>query len=1024
MPLAIILLGLLALAPMLRADDARLVRVGEFWRYFKGTSEPAGELGAWRLPGYNDTNWLVGRSGFATFSGWPEPTALNDYGLAYRTMYFRKGFQVKKAGDLADLILRIDYDDGFIAYLNGQEVARRGVAGAPGDLAPREALANLHARAFQVEEISLAGALPLLVDGTNLLAVQLLGSSTNDYVCALALELFGNFQRGPFLQNTTETSTLVIWKTVAPAPSFIEYGTNRAVAARQDLEAGQTNHVAALTNLLPGTAYEYRVASEVNGKTVYSDWSNFRTFKTEGKISFIVVGDTGYLSEGQFAVAEAMRRTPVDLILHTGDMSYGAFSLQMADFRCLSVYADQFRTTPFFATLGNHDLPDRNAALHTFHFPTNTATGTEHYYSFDHGDAHFAVAWSDLPVGADYRPGGPQYQWLSADLARTTKPWKFLIFHHTWRTTSIHTHDDYDVNFVRDSLQIDDGLISAARKHGVQIVFNGHDHCYERLKPLGGPMSFVSGGGGAGLYGFSSAHPDSVQFHIRHHFLKVELDRDEAYVEAITPDGKVLDRVHVRRVPPERKEYAAAWHKPEIESAPANNLDGNIIGQRFDFAGVPITGTMGQFSSAGRLFVNNDKEHLYLGFDEVMLGAGEELYVFLEVPGLNGVASLDGLGNGVIDPEGEGADGLDFMGNLAFTNFSPAVGLILGDEFGDYLYRSFVRPPFIIVPTNTPPPINTGQGAFYLSGALPEVPGQHLAQFNRSPQDLPVSYEQNADLIEVSIPYASLGGLKPGDLIRVGAIVALKGIDPSPLIETRQLDLGGLGFQIVSNASRILLEGIPIRLAIDPDPDGDGLTTDEEIALGTNPNLSDTDGDGLPDGWERQFLFNPLSSPGAGEREGDPDGDGLVNFREWELHSSPRLADTDTDGLPDGWEANHGLSPASPLGINGPLGDPDQDRANNLQEFRAGTHPRDALSRFSVQAALAGADELKISWAAAPGKKYNVQFRDGVSGTFTEVIAPGFPRVAQNAEESVVLPLAPGDAVPVRFYRIQLIIEQ
>ena len=162
---------------------------------------------------------------------------------------------------------------------------------------------------------------------------------------------------------------------------------------------------------------------------------------------------------------------------------------------------------------------DPQAALESFYLPTNSVTGTEHYYSFDHGDVHFVVAWSDLEELADYKPGSPQYAWLEQDLASTTKPWKFLFFHHTWRSSSIHGYwDDYDSDLVRDSIQLDDSFAALARRFGVQIIFNGHDHCYERLAPSGGPISFISGGGGAGLYGLSSVHRDSSQWHARHHF--------------------------------------------------------------------------------------------------------------------------------------------------------------------------------------------------------------------------------------------------------------------------------------------------------------------------------------------------------------------------------------------------------------------------------------------------------------------------------------------------------------------------
>jgi alpha-tubulin suppressor-like RCC1 family protein len=67
----------------------------------------------------------------------------------------------------------------------------------------------------------------------------------------------------------------------------------------------------------------------------------------------------------------------------------------------------------------------------------------------------------------------------------------------------------------------------------------------------------------------------------------------------------------------------------------------------------------------------------------------------------------------------------------------------------------------------------------------------------------------------------------------------------------------------------------------------------------------------------------------------DPDGDGLLTWREHELGTNPALADTDGDGIPDGWEVNHNLNPL----VNDASADPDGDGFTNLQEYQNGTDP-------------------------------------------------------------------------------------
>lgn len=807
-----LLLFLCASCCSLLADEIGLIRVGQDWRIFQGVAEPspaAPPASDWRSLSFNDSGWPIAPGGFSTPVAYPERTILTNYGNLYSTVYFRKSFALDPANNVAQLVLRIDYDDGFIAYLNGAEVARRGVSGFPDQPVPVSATALPHPRGV-TEEILLTNGPAFLRPGTNLLAIQLLGSGGFDYTATVVAELLANLTRGPYIQNTSTTSVQVIWKTLTPAASAIEFGTNQSAPARIALEPGQTNHVATLTNLLPDTTYFYRPElSFSNGTTgltnsVLLDWRSFHTFKTSGPISFNVVGDTGWMGAGQFNIATQMANTPADLTMHVGDLAYFAFSRFVADLRFLSVYTSEMRRRPWFLALGNHEMYlDQTTALDTFYLPTNNLTGTEHYYSFDHGDVHFTVLWTDVFMGADYRPGSPQFEWLEADLASTSKPWKLVFFHHVWRSSSIHDVDDYDVDSTLDSLELDAGPVQLARKYGVQLIFNGHDHGYQRLMPGNGPVSFVTGGGGALLYPFYKLHPDMVQFYSRYNFLHVEVDPTGLKVAAIADDGSIFDSLTIARTWPERKIYPATWNTPFIARGPADDLDGNVQGERFTFAGAPVIPHLGRFTSTGRLFVNNDEENLYLGFDQVMLGPGEELYVFLEAPGLPGVPSMTNIGNGLIDPDGEGADGLDFLSNLAFTNFSPAIGIILGDEYGDRPDKSFLRAGQVM---------RTGQGAFYLTNGLPAVVGQQLSQFNHSPQDFAVSYEQNADFIQLSLPLDALA-LAPGSLVKIGAIVALTNINTDFSAQSREIDSGGLASALFQSNSVSYLEPLQFQLS-------------------------------------------------------------------------------------------------------------------------------------------------------------------------------------------------------------------
>ncbi len=125
----------------------------------------------------------------------------------------------------------------------------------------------------------------------------------------------------------------------------------------------------------------------------------------------------------------------------------------------------------------------------------------------------------------------------------------------------------------------------------------------------------------------------------------------------------------------------------------------------------------------------------------------------------------------------------------------------------------------------------------------------------------------------------------------------------------------------------------------DPDTDNDGLTDYEEVnTYGTNPVSADTDSDALPDKWEIDHGLSPTSSLGDNGKSGDPDGDTLSNYDEYLNGSDPQVQDTDGDGIRDDVEVRtYGTDPAS--------ADTDGDGLTDGEElFSYGSDPNDADS--------------------------------------------------------------------------------
>ena len=184
------LAGNSAATPVSAATTLDGVTGSALWRYHKGTAEPAAPATAWRSGAFDDSGWLSGPGPFGYGDG-PYGTDLaGDMRGNYTTLYVRRTLDVGDPAAVSGLELAALYDDGFILWLNGHELARVNAPGAPGTQPACTATATAAVGDGTAWSATYAGStLPLLRAGNNVVAVMVLNTQidSSDLTFELAI---------------------------------------------------------------------------------------------------------------------------------------------------------------------------------------------------------------------------------------------------------------------------------------------------------------------------------------------------------------------------------------------------------------------------------------------------------------------------------------------------------------------------------------------------------------------------------------------------------------------------------------------------------------------------------------------------------------------------------------------------------------------------------------------------------------------------------------------------------------------
>lgn len=458
----------------------------------------------WKTPKFNDDSWQTAVSPL----GYGEPDLNEPFLQKGQIDYFlRHDFMIKDRTAIRSLTLRARYDDGFIVYLNGQELTR--THAMDGSRVPAR-----EPKEFETFQLPSAA----LRNGENTLAVHLVNTSkkSSDIVWDANL-LAGDAPvvaskpkkkgaanqknaatlqgiiRGPYLQNACEQAITIRWRTSSPTRGRIDYwerDSEERFFAQEPTPT--TEHSIRLNGLKVAGTYNYKVAG--NDAT--------HLFRTLPKAHVAVptriwiIGDSGTANDNARSVYQAYRdfaaghRTDVWLML--GDNAYSSGTDKEFQNAVFNMYNPLLQNTCLWPAVGNHEtywtrkdknpLTDNQADpyLAIFDMPSQgeaggVPSGSELYYSFDYGRTHFICLDSQV---SDRSLDGAMYHWLKADLDQVHEDetdWIIAYWHHPPYTHGTHNSDKEQQHF-----DMRENFLPLLEASGVDLTFGGHSHTYER----------------------------------------------------------------------------------------------------------------------------------------------------------------------------------------------------------------------------------------------------------------------------------------------------------------------------------------------------------------------------------------------------------------------------------------------------------------------------------------------------------------------------------------------------------------
>ncbi len=269
---------------------------------------------------------------------------------------------------------------------------------------------------------------------------------------------------------------------------------------------------------------------------------DLRLPNNKDSVRFAVLGDTGTGGRPQYQTAEQIERMraifPFEFVLMLGDNLYGGEKPRDFNKKFEVPYASMLKDgVKFYASLGNHDDPNQR-------YYENFNMDGKRFYTFKPKDG---VRFFGLD--SNYMDK-EQIDWLEKELAGSGSDWKIAFFHHPLYSSGERHGPDEDLRRILEPLFM---------KHGVSVVFTGHEHFYERLKPQKGIHYFIEGGSAKLRKGNIRQTAQTAKgFDSDNTFILCEIDGDKLHFQTITRAGRTIDSGVIQRPGDSKRSRSAA----------------------------------------------------------------------------------------------------------------------------------------------------------------------------------------------------------------------------------------------------------------------------------------------------------------------------------------------------------------------------------------------------------------------------------------------------------------------------------